>query len=289
MEMHPALVIMSIEKLSTDYDKIVYLRTILIAKSTNKEAYSDEYEVLRYQLRNNSRISSLLPEMVHENKNLTTFWSEISKLVLTHHKREIFITDAFKPAIDLLENKEIIKADNKEASRHDTQSNALSPTRKESDHADLSDFNAKKKKKSKVFVVHGHDNETKQEIARFLEKNGLTAIILHEQASSGMTIIEKIEHYSSEADFAVVLYTPCDLGRGVCIDKSEFKSRARQNVVFEHGYLMSKLGRENVCALVKDGVETPNDISGVVYVALDSNGAWKNEIITELKACGYTI
>jgi len=32
----------------------------------------------------------------------------------------------------------------------------------------------------------------------------------------------------------------------------ELKPRARQNVVFEHGYLMGKIGRKNVCALVKD-------------------------------------
>ena len=35
---------------------------------------------------------------------------------------------------------------------------------------------------------------------------------------------------------------------------------------------MTKLGRENVCALVKGEIETPNDISGVVYVNL-GNGS----------------
>ena len=35
---------------------------------------------------------------------------------------------------------------------------------------------------------------------------------------------------------------------------------------FEHGYLISKLGRNNVCALVKQSVEIPNDISGIVYI-----------------------
>ena len=60
-------------------------------------------------------------------------------------------------------------------------------------------------------------------------------------------------------------------------------------MVFEHAYLMAKLGRENVCSLVKGDIETPNDISGVVYVALDDLGAWKQEVSKELKACGYTI
>ena len=143
--------------------------------------------------------------------------------------------------------------------------------------------------KRKVFIVHGRDNEAKQEVARFIEKIGLQSIILHEQASVGMTIIEKIERYSNEADFALVLYTPCDLGRGVFETKIHPKQRARQNVVFEHGYLMAKLGRENVCALVKGEIETPNDISGVVYVGFDVQGAWKAAVAKELTECGYEI
>lgn len=104
-----------------------------------------------------------------------------------------------------------------------------------------------------------------------------------------MTIIEKIEYYSSEADFALVLYTACDHGRGIHETKVHPKNRARQNVVFEHGYLMAKLGRKNVCALVKGEIETPNDISGVVYVGLDIAGAWKTDVTMELKACGYKV
>jgi predicted nucleotide-binding protein len=143
--------------------------------------------------------------------------------------------------------------------------------------------------KRKVFIVHGRDNEAKQEVSRFIESLGLEAIILHEQASSGMTIIEKIEHYSNDADFALVLYTACDKGRGAHETKVPARDRARQNVVFEHGYLMAKLGRENVCSLVKGDIETPNDISGVVYVQLDDFGAWKNDVTKELKACGYSV
>ena len=139
----------------------------------------------------------------------------------------------------------------------------------------------------KIFVVHGHDTGLKNEVARFLEKLKLTPIILHEQASEGETIIEKIERYSN-VGFGIVLYTPCDKG-GLATDGAELKKRARQNVVFEHGYLIGKLGRKKVCALVKNDVEKPNDISGVVYVSYDESGAWKIEIAKELKSAGYNI
>jgi len=139
---------------------------------------------------------------------------------------------------------------------------------------------------SSVFIVHGHDGETKERTARFLEKLGLNAIILHEQASRGRTIIEKIEKYSN-VGFAIVLYTPDDLGN-VKSDagNGELKSRARQNVIFEHGYLMGKIGRENVVPLVAGNVELPSDISGMVYI---SDKDWQVDIAKEMKDAGYTI
>jgi predicted nucleotide-binding protein len=139
---------------------------------------------------------------------------------------------------------------------------------------------------TKVFIVHGRDDLAKTEAARFIEKLGFSAIILHEQASSGKTIIEKIEAHTN-VGFAIVLYTPCDIG-GLAGEKTQ-KSRARQNVVFEHGYLIGKLGRNNVCALVKGDVEIPNDISGVVYVSLDSHNAWHLSVAKELRNAGYSV
>lgn len=142
-------------------------------------------------------------------------------------------------------------------------------------------------KNNKVFIVHGRDDAPKQEIARFIEKIGFDPIILHEQSNSGMTIIEKIERYTN-VGFGIVLYTPCDKGYENN-QATEIKSRARQNVIFEHGYLISKLGRNNVCALVKGDIEKPNDISGVVYIPFDSNGGWKLELAKEMKSSGYEV
>lgn len=140
--------------------------------------------------------------------------------------------------------------------------------------------------KSQVFIVHGHDEIAKFEMSDFVESLGLEPIILHMQASSGRTIIEKIEHYSN-VGFGIVLYTPCDVGSKVGVLNGSY--RARQNVVFEHGYLIGKLGRPRVTAIVKGAVETPNDISGVVYVALDEQGNWKEELKKEMRSAGYEV
>jgi predicted nucleotide-binding protein len=139
--------------------------------------------------------------------------------------------------------------------------------------------------RSQVFIVHGRDEAVKQEVARFVEKLDLQPIILHEQPSGGRTIIEKIEAYTN-VGFAIILYTPCDIG-GLKEEKPTLRDRARQNVVFEHGFLIGKIGRKNVCALVKGDMETPNDISGVVFIPMDRH--WKIDLAKELKSSGYEV
>ena len=139
-----------------------------------------------------------------------------------------------------------------------------------------------------IFVVHGHDGEAKESVARFLEKLGLTAIILHEQASEGRTLIEKFETRSKGVAFAVVLLTPDDLGRAAD-GPPDLNPRARQNVILELGYFMGRLSRTRVCALYKGGVELPSDFQGVVYLELDSAGAWKAKLAQELVQAKITI
>lgn len=140
---------------------------------------------------------------------------------------------------------------------------------------------------NRVFLVHGRDNELKESTARFLEKIGLQPIILHEQTNQGRTIIEKFEDYSDVA-FAVILMTPDDFG-GIASEKPELKKRARQNVVFELGYFLGKLGRKNVAALIKGDIELPSDYYGVIYIGLDMSDNWKLKLAKEMIAAGLNI
>ncbi|NOR46395.1 MAG: DUF2321 domain-containing protein [Candidatus Delongbacteria bacterium] len=137
-----------------------------------------------------------------------------------------------------------------------------------------------------IFIVHGHNNEMKESVARLIDKQGLNPIILHEQPNKGKTIIEKFEH-NSNVGFAIILLTDDDKGK----PKSEtrFKLRARQNVVLELGYFIGKLGRDKICPLYTKGVELPNDINGLVYIEIDPKGAWKLDLLKELKAVGYKV
>ena len=135
-----------------------------------------------------------------------------------------------------------------------------------------------------VFIVHGRDNEAKETVARFLTDLALKPLILHEKPNQGSTIIEKFERHAQPA-FAVVLLTPDDVG-ALQGDENNLKPRARQNVIFELGFFIGRLGRERVCALTKGDVEIPSDYEGVVYIPLDGAGGWKMKLGQELKAAG---
>jgi len=67
----------------------------------------------------------------------------------------------------------------------------------------------------KVFIVHGHDEELKEKVARFLEKADISPIILHEQPNNGQTIIEKFERNANDVGFAIILITPDDEGHAI--------------------------------------------------------------------------
>jgi predicted nucleotide-binding protein len=139
----------------------------------------------------------------------------------------------------------------------------------------------------KVFIVHGHDEGARESVARFLERLGIAPVILHEQANSGLTILEKLER-NSDVDFAVILLTPDDVGTKAAA-KDTLQPRARQNVILELGFFVAKLGRSRVCALHKGAVELPSDFLGIVYVTFDEASAWRVLLARELREAGFDV
>lgn len=146
-------------------------------------------------------------------------------------------------------------------------------------------------KSNEVFVVYGHDNEARNQLEAMLRRWGLEPLILDQLPSEGQTIIEKLEKYTKNACFGIVLATPDDQGHQR--DKpDEIAYRARQNVVLELGMLLSKLGRKNVAILQKSqsGMERPSDIQGLIYIPFKEDV--KEAALTlakEMSSSGYKI
>lgn len=143
----------------------------------------------------------------------------------------------------------------------------------------------------KVFVVYGHDNNARTQLEAMLRRWDLEPIILDQLASSGNTIIEKLEEHTSIVSYGIVLATPDDIGyaRG---NEDNKKYRVRQNVVLELGMLISKIGRERVAILLSqaEDMEKPSDIEGLVYIPFTNNVEETNvSLAKEMRRHGYLL
>lgn len=138
-----------------------------------------------------------------------------------------------------------------------------------------------------VFVVHGRDQGALAEVKQVLSQLGLEPVVLQDLHNKGRTIIEKFEDHA-QVGFAVVVCTPDDAGK-LADGDTQPQPRVRQNVIFELGYFLGKLGRAKVCTLIKGVVEVPSDYYGVVYVEMDDKRAWRFELIRELKEAQFDV
>jgi len=145
-------------------------------------------------------------------------------------------------------------------------------------------------KSNTVFIVHGHDETAKNELFVLLTYMGLKPRILKEEADEGKTIIEKLEDYSSNVGYAIILLTPDDVGGK---DTSSLKPRARQNVILELGYFMGKIDRRRILCLIRGRdteapLEIPSDTLGIVTHRFTQKvEECSKELYRSLRAAGY--
>lgn len=143
----------------------------------------------------------------------------------------------------------------------------------------------------KVFVVYGHDTNARTQLEAMLRRWDLEPLILDQLISSGQTVIEKLEEYTQQANFGIVLATPDDIGYPKD-DESKKQFRVRQNVVLELGILLSRIGREKVAILLSQAehMEKPSDIAGLIYIPFTDNvEETKLSLAKEMQSNGYSI
>ena len=143
----------------------------------------------------------------------------------------------------------------------------------------------------KVFVVYGHDKDSRIQLEAMLRRWDLEPIIIDQLVSSGNTIIEKLEEYTKDVYFGIVLATPDDVGYPR--DNEDIKKyRVRQNVVLELGMLLSLVGRSKIAILLSqaEDMERPSDIEGLIYIPFkDSVEETTISLAKELKRNGYKL
>ena len=140
-----------------------------------------------------------------------------------------------------------------------------------------------------VFISHGHNEEAKMTVAKFVENLGLKVTVLNEQPGNDLTVIENLERYADDTGFAIALLTPDDVGALKDEADRQLNPRAHQNVIFELGYFIGKLNPNQVCLLYTEGVELPSGIRDVAYVPMDRNNDWQLKIRQGMQDAGLPI
>lgn len=125
-----------------------------------------------------------------------------------------------------------------------------------------------------IFIVHGHDEEARDQLELALRRLGLEPFILMNSSGGGKTIIEALEgkigrDYTS--DFGIVLMTPDDFGYSKKDGQEKAEPRARQNVILEAGMLLSSLTRERMAIIVKGHLELPSDLQGIIHLGYNEH------------------
>jgi predicted nucleotide-binding protein len=145
----------------------------------------------------------------------------------------------------------------------------------------------------KIFVVHGHDQTSREQLELILHKLGLEPFVLANSSGGGLTIIEALEEEigkEGNSKFGIVLLTPDDLGYSKLEDASKAQPRARQNVVLEMGMLISAVGRRNTVILKKGHLEVPSDANGILYLGYNDHvKETVPRLVDRLKAAGFEI
>ncbi|ADR51953.1 hypothetical protein CKC_05875 [Candidatus Liberibacter solanacearum CLso-ZC1] len=157
----------------------------------------------------------------------------------------------------------------------------------------ISNSNSRIAHSERVFIVHGHDMDSKDQLELILYKLGIeNQFILQNTAGNGITIIEELEKeiVKTQNRFGIVLLTPDDYGYSSTEGIESRQPRARQNVILEMGMLLSSLGRENVVILQKQHLEKPSDISGIIYLPFNEHVKdIAHKLIQRLQHSGFKI
>lgn len=143
---------------------------------------------------------------------------------------------------------------------------------------------------NRVFIVHGHDIEMRESVARVLKQLYFEVVILDEQPNSLKTILEKLLEYS-DVSLAIILFSPDDIGCKADEDIDNLKPRARQNVIFEFGFFLGKMDRARIILLYReeDEFEIPSDLNGVSYILYDRRRAWILPFAKEIRSLGFEV
>jgi predicted nucleotide-binding protein len=149
-------------------------------------------------------------------------------------------------------------------------------------HNPLPELNLEKN----VFVVHGRDDASLDQLQLLLLKYQVTPKVLKNKNRGPKSILDELEGLIRICKAGFILATPDDEGH--LRDGSDpLFARARENVIFETGLLFAKFREfERVTLLLKRPLKLPSDLDGIFHEPFDNIKDSEATIVEKLKAWG---
>jgi predicted nucleotide-binding protein len=147
--------------------------------------------------------------------------------------------------------------------------------------------------KRRVLIVSGTDDAMKKALTKALGKLLLVPVVLCEEPGHGKKIVERYTTDYADVGLAVVLLSPDDYVYAKTEELTKRKLKPRQDVVFELGYLLGKLGKEKVLVLYRESekgeFEVNTDFEGINTAPFDALDSWKLALLRGLADSGYQV
>lgn len=123
----------------------------------------------------------------------------------------------------------------------------------------------------RLFIVHGRDEQRLEELTKLISDAGFYPVTVKTSTRTGQDLLTFIEKEIRGCVAGFVLLTPDDEGR-LCQFGEPLRLRARQNVIFEGGYLTALFRRTNrICFLQQGKLEIPSDLHGLLMERFDEH------------------
>jgi len=143
------------------------------------------------------------------------------------------------------------------------------------------------KAQSQIFLVPGTDDLVNHEIMEFLNAMSADVIQKDNDRRRGESLMDQLNRCAS-TDFAIFVLNADFYFYPRTQSYESARLMAAQEIIFQLGYLVAKLGRERLVVLYQesDYFRRPTDYFDLFYVPVTSNGVWKADLVKRLKACG---
>ncbi|GEM_PF-6472732 len=142
---------------------------------------------------------------------------------------------------------------------------------------------------ARVLLVPGSDQLINNEVAAFLRSLAVE-VTMYSQSEEQAPLIDRLNRYAY-SDFIVVIFSPDFYFYPRTQSHENASIMAPQEMVFQLGYLVAKLGRQKIVVLCQehDRLRRPTDYFDLYYVSLNPMGSWKTDIVNRMKSSGVPV